>query len=170
MSGERTCTSDFRNPYCEKGVALLSNAPERPPDKKKLKKIEFPKPSDLAVICYTSGTTGIPKGAMITHLNMISNTAAIIDHIDEIGPICSNDVHMSYLPMAHMYERTMQMMVLMQGGRVGFFRGDPLLLFEDMQELKPTTITFVPRILNKIYNKVSTVSKNERLKMTKITL
>jgi len=60
-----------------------------------------PAPNDVATICYTSGTTGNPKGVVLTHLNLISNTAAMEDGLDQRP----GDVHISYLPLAHIYER-----------------------------------------------------------------
>ena len=66
----------------------------------------------------------------------------------------NEDVYISYLPLAHMMERVCQAMVLQSGGRIGFFRGDIKLLIEDIQALKPTLFLSVPRLLNRIYDKV----------------
>ena len=66
----------------------------------------------------------------------------------------NEDVYISYLPLAHMMERVCQAMVLQSGGRIGFFRGDIKLLIEDIQALKPTMFLSVPRLLNRIYDKV----------------
>ena len=66
----------------------------------------------------------------------------------------NEDVYISYLPLAHMMERVCQAMVLQSGGRIGFFRGDIKLLIEDIQVLKPTLFISVPRLLNRIYDKV----------------
>uniref|UniRef100_A0A8C5S685 Long-chain-fatty-acid--CoA ligase n=1 Tax=Laticauda laticaudata TaxID=8630 RepID=A0A8C5S685_LATLA len=107
-----------------------------------------PKPDDLCVVCFTSGTTGNPKGALLTHGNVVSNTAAFLKVI-EVSSI-------SYLPLAHMFERVVQSTMYSFGGRVGFFQGDIKLLVDDMKALKPTIFPVVPRVLNRIYDKVQT--------------
>ncbi|NXN12924.1 ACSL1 ligase, partial [Indicator maculatus] len=109
-----------------------------------------PKPEDLAVICFTSGTTGNPKGAMITHQNVISNASAFMKSTEKtLKPSC-DDVLISFLPLAHMFERIVevsiclvfsffsQCVVLCHGGRIGFFQGDIRLLMDDLKTLQPT--------------------------------
>ena len=61
----------------------------------------------------------------------------------------------SYLPMAHMFERVMQTAVYAEGGAVGFSQGDIRLLADDLQVLRPTIMPAVPRVLNRLYDKVS---------------
>uniref|UniRef100_A0A3B3YW85 Long-chain-fatty-acid--CoA ligase n=1 Tax=Poecilia mexicana TaxID=48701 RepID=A0A3B3YW85_9TELE len=87
-----------------------------------------PKPNDLAVICFTSGTTGNPKGAMLTHGNVISNTAAFI--------------------------KVTQGVILIHGARIGYFQGDIRLLMDDLKTLQPTVFPVVPRLLNRMFDKV----------------
>src|SRR4051794_5429100 len=60
----------------------------------------------------------------------------------------------SFLPLAHMFERVMEAAIFMEGGSVGFFRGDIRLLTDDIRTLKPTVIPVVPRLLNRLYDKV----------------
>ncbi|NWW54637.1 ACSL1 ligase, partial [Pedionomus torquatus] len=67
-----------------------------------------PKPEDLAVICFTSGTTGNPKGAMITHQNIVSNASAFVKTTEKTFMPCSDDVLISFLPLAHMFERIVE--------------------------------------------------------------
>ncbi|XP_077983452.1 long-chain-fatty-acid--CoA ligase 1-like [Glandiceps talaboti] len=114
----------------------------------------MPKPEDLATVCYTSGTTGDPKGAMITHGNIIAGMSGCCAHLKGEGDLSPEDTTISYLPLAHMYERSSQLWVYMQGGRVGFFRGYVRELMDDIRELKPTLIPVVPRVLNRIHDKV----------------
>jgi long-chain acyl-CoA synthetase len=65
--------------------------------------------------------------------------------------------YLSYLPLAHMFERVCQAVLISLGGRIGFFQGDVRKLINDMQELKPTIFCTVPRLLNRIYSSVSTL-------------
>ncbi|XP_061584896.1 long-chain-fatty-acid--CoA ligase 1 isoform X2 [Cololabis saira] len=113
-----------------------------------------PQPQDLAVVCFTSGTTGKPKGAMITHGNIASNTSSVIKILEGSFVFHKEDVSISYLPLAHMFERMIQFSLFSQGSRVGFYQGDISLLMDDMKTLKPTFFPVVPRILNRIYDKI----------------
>lgn len=115
-----------------------------------------PRPDDLATICYTSGTTGLPKGVMLTHENMISDAAAVVflGRRGEGLEVVPDDVHLSYLPLAHAFEREVQVFLLGCGARIGFYSGDTNKLLEDIAILKPTFFPSVPRLLNRIYDKV----------------
>uniref|UniRef100_A0A665X3R8 Long-chain-fatty-acid--CoA ligase n=1 Tax=Echeneis naucrates TaxID=173247 RepID=A0A665X3R8_ECHNA len=95
-----------------------------------------PQPQDLAVVCFTSGTTGKPKGAMITHGNIASNTSSVI----KILEVCLH-FHLLVSMFCH-------------GARVGFYQGDISLLMDDIKTLKPTFFPVVPRLLNRIYDKI----------------
>mmetsp|Transcript_1600 Transcript_1600/g.2862 ORF Transcript_1600/g.2862 Transcript_1600/m.2862 type:complete len:678 (+) Transcript_1600:91-2124(+) len=108
-----------------------------------------PNPSDIATFCYTSGTTGNPKGALITHENIMSAVGGMQD-----VPIFPNDRHLSYLPLPHIFERVVVAQMLTGGASIGFFRGNPLLLVEDIVACRPTIIPVVPRVLNKIHDKI----------------
>ncbi|KFW81686.1 Long-chain-fatty-acid--CoA ligase 1 [Manacus vitellinus] len=70
-----------------------------------------PKPEDLAVICFTSGTTGNPKGAMITHQNIVSNASAFVKTTEKTFMPSSDDVLISFLPLAHMFERIVEVSI-----------------------------------------------------------
>ncbi|XP_036791739.1 long-chain-fatty-acid--CoA ligase 1 isoform X4 [Oncorhynchus mykiss] len=113
-----------------------------------------PKPQDLAVVCFTSGTTGKPKGAMITHGNIASNSSSVIKILEGSFFIRQEDVSISYLPLAHMFERMIQVSMFCHGARVGFYQGDISLLMDDIKTLKPTFFPVVPRLLNRIYDKI----------------
>ena len=78
--------------------------------------------------------------------------------------ITNEDVHISYLPLAHMMERIVAAMILQSGGRIGFYRGDVKLLIEDIQALRPTIFVSVPRLLNRVYDKVPYSRKLSREK------
>jgi long-chain acyl-CoA synthetase len=115
-----------------------------------------PQPHDVATICYTSGTTGVPKGAMLTHKNLVASAAGSSASIDLIP----SDVHISYLPLAHIYERMNVLVMLHFGVGIGFYQGDVLKLMEDIEVLKPTIFCSVPRLYNRIYDKITSAVKS----------
>ncbi|XP_015888035.3 long chain acyl-CoA synthetase 6, peroxisomal [Ziziphus jujuba] len=106
-----------------------------------------PQPDDVATICYTSGTTGTPKGAVLTHGNLIANVAGASIAVK----FYPSDIYISYLPLAHIYERANQIVVAYFGGAVGFYQGDNMKLMDDMAALRPTIFCSVPRLYNRIY-------------------
>ncbi|XP_077241699.1 long chain acyl-CoA synthetase 6, peroxisomal-like [Tasmannia lanceolata] len=106
-----------------------------------------PKPEDIATICYTSGTTGTPKGAVLTHGNLIANVAGSSLTVK----FYPSDVYISYLPLAHIYDRVNQILMLHSGVAIGFYQGDNLKLMDDMAALRPTIFCSVPRLYNRIY-------------------
>ncbi|XP_075360172.1 long-chain-fatty-acid--CoA ligase 5 [Mycteria americana] len=119
-----------------------------------------PKPEDLCIVCFTSGTTGNPKGAMLTHQNVVANAAAFLRSTENTVECTSSDITISYLPLAHMFERVVQTVVYSCGAKVGFFQGDIKLLTDDMKTLKPTLFPVVPRLLNRIYDKIQSSAKS----------
>lgn len=110
-----------------------------------------PQPTDLCTICYTSGTTGNPKGAMLMHKNFIASALSFPYHGLPLHP---TDVMISYLPLAHCFERVLHVAMYHVGGAIGFYRGDVLLLVEDIALLRPTVFPSVPRLFNRIYDKL----------------
>ncbi|XP_019358346.1 PREDICTED: long-chain-fatty-acid--CoA ligase 5 [Gavialis gangeticus] len=136
------------------GVEILLQQEVEELGKNNWQKPKPPKPEDLCIVCFTSGTTGDPKGAMITHENVIADAAAYIRTIEGMCEITELDISISYLPLAHMFERVVQTVLYTCGAKVGFFQGDIKLLTDDMKTLKPTLFPVVPRLLNRVYDKI----------------
>ncbi|XP_012889249.1 PREDICTED: long-chain-fatty-acid--CoA ligase 6 isoform X2 [Dipodomys ordii] len=113
-----------------------------------------PQPDDLSIVCFTSGTTGNPKGVMLTHGNVVADFSGFLKVTEKVIFPRQDDVLISFLPLAHMFERVIQSVVYCHGGRVGFFQGDIRLLSDDMKALQPTIFPVVPRLLNRMYDKI----------------
>ena len=109
----------------------------------------LPNCEDLATICYTSGTSGNPKGVMMKHKAFSAHIAGY-RYASEKGWFCkTSDVsYLSYLPLAHVFERICFSCVLDCGGTITFFRGNPKILQKDYEVAKPSFIAAVPRVLN----------------------
>ncbi|XP_059476454.1 long-chain-fatty-acid--CoA ligase 5 isoform X2 [Neocloeon triangulifer] len=124
-----------------------------------------PKASDVCTICYTSGTTGNPKGVMLSHENVVAAVASVIMQLGD-HKITNTDIMISFLPLAHMLERCCEIGIYTVGGAVGFFSGDVKRLADDMKALKPTVTPAVPRLLNRIFDKVQADISNSFIKRT----
>ncbi|PPQ64003.1 hypothetical protein CVT24_009377 [Panaeolus cyanescens] len=104
-------------------------------------------PDLVASICYTSGTTSNPKGVVLRHKNLAVATQSNLYGMELPDTGCL----LSYLPLAHIYERICELCIIAVGGKIGYFTGDPLRLLEDAQILKPNFFPSVPRVLNRVY-------------------
>jgi len=109
-----------------------------------------PKGEDILTINYTSGTTGDPKGVVLKHKTGVAGIAAARSN----QSITANDVHLSYLPLAHIYGRMADQTALAEGASIGYFHGDITGLVEDMKILRPTGLMSVPRLFNRINSAV----------------
>lgn len=105
----------------------------------------------LATIVFTSGTTGHPKGVMLSHRNLLENAAAGVAQV----PIMGDDQFLSFLPLSHMLERTAGYYIPMMAGACVAFARSIDQLAEDLQEIRPTILVSVPRIFERIYNKMT---------------
>ena len=107
------------------------------------------KPDDLVTVIYTSGTTGNPKGVMLTHQNIISNCMAVKD----IPPIGEEGRALSYLPLCHIYERMLVYLYQYLGISV-YYAESPVTVGDNMREIKPDILSTVPRLLEKVYERI----------------
>ena len=113
-------------------------------------------PNSTAIIVYTSGTTGPPKGAMISHENIIS----VMRDQDQAFAIIEGDVGLSFLPMAHVAERVLAFYGRINTGMATYFASSIAKVLEEVAEVKPTIFGSVPRIFEKAYAKImSTVEQ-----------
>lgn len=107
-------------------------------------------PSDLSALIYTSGTTGIPKGVMLTHANFVENAKA---SLQQIPVVTKDDMFLSFLPLSHVFERTATYHIsCTKGCRIAFSQSLELLA-RNMEEVKPSIMACVPRLLERIHDK-----------------
>ncbi|KAG8806535.1 hypothetical protein FRC17_004940, partial [Serendipita sp. 399] len=127
-----------------------------------------PKPDTILTICYSSGTTSsTPKGVVLTHWNVVSSALSLSQgFVFNTDNTNTNVAILSYLPLAHIFGRVLELTAFLLGCRIGYYTGDPLRLIEDAQILKPTVFPAVPRILNRIAGKVREVIEAGGLKGT----
>ncbi|KAM7494343.1 hypothetical protein LguiB_028952 [Lonicera macranthoides] len=111
------------------------------------------KKSDICTIMYTSGTTGDPKGVLISNNSIVTLVAGVKRLLESVNEALHvKDVYISYLPLAHIFDRVIEECFINHGASIGFWRGDVKLLIEDVGELKPTVFCAVPRVLDRIYS------------------
>jgi len=113
---------------------------------------------DLATIIYTSGTTGNPKGVMISHENLLTQIADTTTFFK----LTEQDKALSFLPLAHIFERMVMTFYLTQNIKI-YFAEDIKNIPEILKEIKPTLMTTVPRMLEKVYNKIKASHEGKNL-------
>ncbi|KAF6728485.1 Long-chain-fatty-acid--CoA ligase 3 [Oryzias melastigma] len=136
-----------------------------------------PQPSDIAVIMYTSGSTGLPKGVMISHGNLIAGITGMAERIPNLN---ETDTYIGYLPLAHVLELSAELVSISHGCRIGY--SSPHTLADqstkikkgskgDASVLKPTLMASVPEIMDRIYKNVMTkVEEMSKLQKTLFVL
>lgn len=107
-------------------------------------------PSNLLTILYTSGTTGTPKGVMITHHNLVSNVTAC----QGFAPFSSTWKALSFLPLNHVYERMVSTLYLYKGISIYYAEGLETI-GDNLKEIKPQIFVSVPRLIERVYEKIT---------------
>jgi long-chain acyl-CoA synthetase len=107
------------------------------------------RPNDLATILYTSGTTGTPKGVMLSHDNLVSNFIAV-RHLPPTDP---GDIALSFLPLNHIYERMLTYMYMYIGISI-YYAESIETIGDNIKEVRPHVFSAVPRLLEKVYEKI----------------
>lgn len=125
----------------ERGTAHLSNEPELLTHTKAAIRSD-----DLATLCYTSGTTGQPKGVMLTHGNLTTNAIAVAERLPFTPPARV----LSFLPLSHSLERVASIFYLSKSCPIYFIETTDELL-ADMKYVRPAHMTTVPRLLEKVH-------------------
>lgn len=120
------------------------------------KRAEVIKPQELATIIYTSGTTGLPKGVMLSHDNIVSNIKSVLMML----PVASGQKSLSFLPLCHIFERTVTYSYFAKGVSV-YYAESLETIGEDLKDIKPHFFSTVPRLLEKVYDKI--ISKGMEL-------
>ncbi len=132
-------------------IGKLNPAPE------KLKEIsQSIFPDDIATLIYTSGTTGNPKGVMLSHRNILSNVLSVY----HIFPVDQTSRCLSYLPVSHVYERTNIYIYHYLGVSI-YYAENMGTIADNLKEIQPHILTTVPRLLEKVYDKI--IAKGKKL-------
>ncbi|GER42231.1 long-chain-fatty-acid CoA ligase [Striga asiatica] len=135
----------------EFALSGISNEEDLPPKKK----------TDICTIMYTSGTTGDPKGVILSNRAFMAEVLSVdqlLRETDKAGT--EEDVYFSFLPLAHIFDQIIETYCIYRGSSIGFWQGDIRYLIEDLVVLKPTIFCGVPRVYDRIYtgimDKIST--------------
>lgn len=116
-----------------------------------------PTSEDTYMLCYTSGTTGTPKGVLLSHRNMVANLTAVCMLFRTFLPdLMTSQDHslISYLPLSHVFEQVCHWSAICLGYRIGYLSGTIANLSADMQALQPTLFPVVPRLLNRLNDSI----------------
>ncbi len=144
---------------CEKGDEFAKENPNYFEESAKLCN-----ENDLCTIIYTSGTTGEPKGVMLTHKNIVSN----VKSAHEIFDIDQNDIFLSFLPLCHIFERMAGYYTAFSCGGMICYAESIEKIAQNMVEIKPTIMTAVPRLFERIYSRIKRNVESQPPKKQKI--
>ncbi|KAI9499917.1 medium-chain fatty acid-CoA ligase faa2 [Coemansia spiralis] len=126
-------------------------------------RMRLPKYDDVATIVFTSGTIDLPKGAIVTHGNIVSSVAGtnFIMENKDLAQLSTKDCSVSIIPLSHILGRLAMHAMLAVGCKTVFPRTQPEQLLEDMGEIKPTVIIGVPKFINRVQDKTMNVIKGK---------
>ena len=140
----------FLDDLCEIGRRAHTREPDR-----FRREAEASRPDDVAVLVYTSGTTGPPKGAMITHENIVFSVASGLS----VLPAEEGDEQLCFLPLCHILERLVSVFAPIAAKSVVNFAESVETVFDDLREVSPAAFTAVPRMWEKIHSRVVLLSR-----------
>ena len=149
---------------CAHWSELLEAGKEKPHQETVQKRRDKVKSEDLATIIYTSGTTGVPKGVMLSHNNVVSN---VISSSKRLPLTIGNASALSFLPVCHIFERVI-LYIYMYNSVSVYFAESVETIADNLREVKPEVMTAVPRLLEKVYDKI--YAKGEELSGVKQNL
>lgn len=109
-----------------------------------------PLPEQIATIVHTSGTSGTPKGVMLSHENLVFNIKSSLTYL----PVKPEDVALSFLPLSHIFERAVGQFALLSSGTAIAYAESIDTIQQNLKEVKPTVLCTVPRLLEKVYAKI----------------
>ncbi|KAL6727718.1 hypothetical protein Aduo_009571 [Ancylostoma duodenale] len=162
MVDKNDVTADVIEEMKSSGITLISLSDVIEMGAKNPQPQHLPNKDDTYIICYTSGTTGTPKGVIITHRNILANISGWAYMIDKLEPeiLDNKSLIISYLPLSHMMEQVSHWTTIMYGARIGYFSGSIQRLTEDIKALRPTAFPVVPRLLNRLYGAIQSKVQN----------
>ncbi|XP_022652224.1 long-chain-fatty-acid--CoA ligase 1-like [Varroa destructor] len=153
-------SKDLRNDARSVSVQLLSLSDFMKLGENKRYLFALPKSADTFSLFYTSGTTGDPKGAIVTHGRLLQMYHTV-SRLLKVSPRYPGDYTFCFLPTGHIYETLFGLLCLADGGTAMFWSGSIKHLISDLRRIKPHHIPMVPRIMNRIYDEVySELTKN----------
>lgn len=128
------------------------DSPITPEEKQEIEAgIDLIKPDDMLTLIYTSGATGVPKGVMLSHNNILTDIRYLSEQSGAIG---TDDILLSFLPLSHIFERTVGYYLPICNGALIAFADSIEKVPENMVELRPTVMVCVPRLFEKIYHRI----------------
>ena len=145
--------SDDRVLFLDELYDLGRRAHEDDPDRFR-REVEASRPGDVALLVYTSGTTGPPKGAMITHENIIFSVASAL----RATPTLEGDEQLCFLPLSHILERLVSVFVPVAAKSVVNFAESLETVFDNLREVSPSSFTAVPRMWEKMHSRVEVLA------------
>ncbi len=135
---------------CAHWSELLEIGKDKPHNETVQTRKDAVKPKDLATIIYTSGTTGVPKGVMLSHQNVVSN---VLSSSKRLPLTIGNASALSFLPVCHIFERVI-LYIYMYNSVSVYFAESLETIADNLREVKPQVMTAVPRLLEKVYDKI----------------